>query len=182
MAAASVGAASVGPMTDTTDNIRDIPLTLNDGTDTTLNGIAGGNAVLLVNTASQCGLTPQYEGLQALHDAYSAKGLTVVGAPCNQFMGQEPGTDEEIKDFVCTRFNATFPLLAKLEVNGPGAHPLYRQLTTVADADGEAGDVAWNFEKFLITPDGAVAARIRPKTEPQDPTVIAAVDAAVPQA
>ena len=160
-----------------TDNIRNIPLTLNDGTETTLNEIAGANAVLLVNTASQCGLTPQYEGLQNLQDTYGQRGLTVVGAPCNQFKGQEPGSDEEIREFVCTRFNATFPLLSKLEVNGPGAHPLYKELTKVADSAGEAGDVAWNFEKFLITPSGAVAARIRPRTEPQDPEVTAAIDA-----
>ncbi|WJY68737.1 glutathione peroxidase [Corynebacterium auris] len=159
-----------------TENLRDIELTLNDGTPTTLNTLAGSDAVLLVNTASKCGLTVQYEGLQALADEYAGKGLTVVGAPCNQFNGQEPGTDEEIRDFACTRYNVSFPLLSKLEVNGPGAHPLYKELTTVPDSDGEAGDVAWNFEKFLITPDGAVAARIRPKTEPQDPAVTEAIE------
>lgn len=159
-----------------TENLRDIELTLNDGTPTTLNTLAGSDAVLLVNTASKCGLTVQYEGLQALADEYAGKGLTVVGAPCNQFNGQEPGTDEEIRDFACTRYNVSFPLLSKLEVNGPGAHPLYRELTIVPDSEGEAGDVAWNFEKFLITPDGAVAARIRPKTEPQDPAVTEAIE------
>lgn len=159
-----------------TENLRDIELTLNDGTPTTLNTLAGSDAVLLVNTASKCGLTVQYEGLQALADEYAGKGLTVVGAPCNQFNGQEPGTDEEIRDFACTRYNVSFPLLSKLEVNGPGAHPLYKELTAVPDSAGEAGDVAWNFEKFLITPDGAVAARIRPKTEPQDPAVTEAIE------
>ncbi|WP_342318377.1 glutathione peroxidase [Corynebacterium mayonis] len=166
-------------MTKTTENLRDIELTLNDGTTATLNGIAGDDVVLLVNVASECGLTPQYEGLQSLQETYGEQGLMVIGAPCNQFMGQEPGTDEQIKDFACTRYSVTFPLLSKLEVNGVGAHPLYRRLTEVKDAAGEAGDVAWNFEKFLIGRDGRVVARIRPKTKPQDFEVIAAVEEAL---
>ncbi|RSZ61579.1 glutathione peroxidase [Corynebacterium hylobatis] len=157
------------------------PVTLNDSTSSTLGDIAGGDLILLVNTASECGLTPQYAGLQQLAWDYGDRGLTVIGAPCNQFGGQEPGTDEEISSFCSLNYGVSFPLLSRLEVNGEGAHPLYRQLTQVADAAGEAGDVQWNFEKFLIAPDGAVIARIRPRTEPQDPEVVSLIEANLPR-
>ncbi|MFI8369480.1 glutathione peroxidase [Streptomyces sp. NPDC085466] len=133
-------------------------------------------AVLVVNVASKCGLTPQYEGLERLQKAYGERGLTVVGVPCNQFLGQEPGSAEEIQSFCSTTYGVTFPLLEKTEVNGDGRHPLYAELTRVADADGEAGDVQWNFEKFLISADGTVT-RFRPRTEPEAPEVVAAIEA-----
>ncbi|MFC9491722.1 glutathione peroxidase, partial [Streptomyces hydrogenans] len=130
-------------------------------------------AVLVVNVASKCGLTPQYEGLERLQKAYGERGLTVVGVPCNQFLGQEPGSAEEIRSFCSTTYGVTFPLLEKAEVNGDGRHPLYTELTRVADADGEAGDVQWNFEKFLISADGTVT-RFRPRTEREAAEVVAA--------
>lgn len=157
------------------------PVTLTDSTSSTLGEIAGGNLILLVNTASECGLTPQYAGLQQLAEDYGDRGLTVIGAPCNQFGGQEPGTDAEISSFCSLHYDVSFPLLSRLEVNGEGAHPLYRELTQVADAAGEAGDVQWNFEKFLIAPDGEVIARIRPRTEPQDPEVVSLIEANLPR-
>lgn len=157
------------------------PVTLNDSTSSTLGDIAGGNLILLVNTASECGLTPQYAGLQQLAEDYRDRGLTVIGAPCNQFGGQEPGTDEQISSFCSLNYGVSFPLLSRLEVNGEGAHPLYRQLTQVADAAGEAGDVQWNFEKFLISSGGEVLARIRPRTEPQDPEVVSLIEANLPR-
>ena len=139
-----------------------------------------GKTLLLVNVASQCGLTPQYAGLQRLHDAYSSRGFEVLGFPCNQFGGQEPGTSDEIKTFCETSFGVTFPLFEKIEVNGPGRHALYEQLTAVEDAEGKAGDIQWNFEKFLVAPDGDIVARFRPLTEPEAPELIAALEASLP--
>ncbi|MFC4603571.1 glutathione peroxidase [Rhodococcus kronopolitis] len=152
----------------------------------TLGGVAtslgefDGRAVLVVNVASKCGLTPQYSALEKLATEYADRGLTVVGVPCNQFMGQEPGTAEEIETFCSTTYGVTFPLLEKIEVNGEGRHPLYAELTTAADADGAAGDIQWNFEKFLIAPDGTVVNRFRPRTEPDAPEVVAAIEAVLP--
>lgn len=160
--------------------LRDIPLTLNDGTATTLNEIAPGKLVLLVNTASKCGYTSQYSGLQALQDAYGERGFTVVGAPCNQFKGQEPGSDEDIAEFCSLNFGVDFPLLSKLEVNGEDTHPLYQELKSAEDADGQAGDVAWNFEKFLVDVDGAVVGRVRPVVEPQDAAVVERIEENLP--
>jgi glutathione peroxidase len=133
-------------------------------------------AVLVVNVASKCGLTPQYEGLERLQKEYGEKGFTVLGVPCNQFLGQEPGDAEEIRTFCSVTYGVTFPLLEKTDVNGEGRHPLYAELTKVADADGEAGDVQWNFEKFLIGRDGRIT-RFRPRTEPEAPEVVAAIEA-----
>ncbi|MEU7017957.1 glutathione peroxidase [Streptomyces sp. NPDC046385] len=133
-------------------------------------------AVLVVNVASQCGLTPQYAGLERLQKEYGDRGFTVVGVPCNQFAGQEPGSAEEIGTFCSATYGVTFPLLEKTDVNGAGRHPLYAELTKVADAEGEAGDVQWNFEKFLIGRDGTVT-RFRPRTEPEAPEVVAAIEA-----
>lgn len=160
--------------------LLDIPVNLPDSTTSTLREIAPGNLILLVNTASACGLTPQYAGLQQLAEAYAVRGLTVIGAPCNQFGAQEPGSDEQIADFCSLNYGVSFPLLSKLEVNGENAHPVYRELTSVADSQGEAGDVAWNFEKFLISPSGEVLARIRPRTEPQDPALVSLIEANLP--
>ncbi|MFI9583363.1 glutathione peroxidase [Streptomyces sp. NPDC052236] len=156
--------------------LYDIPLRTLTGDATSL-GDYRGQAVLLVNVASQCGLTPQYAGLERLQKEYGDRGFTVLGVPCNQFMGQEPGSAEEIQSFCSATYGVTFPMLEKTEVNGAEQHPLYAELTQVADADGKAGDVQWNFEKFLIGKDGAVVARIRPRTEPEAPEVIAAIEA-----
>ncbi|MFC8507878.1 glutathione peroxidase [Streptomyces sp. NPDC057411] len=133
-------------------------------------------AVLVVNVASRCGLTPQYAGLERLQKEYGDRGFTVVGVPCNQFAGQEPGSAEEIGTFCSATYGVTFPLLEKTDVNGAGRHPLYAELTQVADAEGEAGDVQWNFEKFLIGRDGTVT-RFRPRTEPEAPEVVTAIEA-----
>jgi len=139
-----------------------------------------GNAVLVVNVASRCGLTPQYEGLERLQQRYSDAGFTVLGVPCNQFAGQEPGTPEEIQQFCSTTYGTTFPMTEKLDVNGQGRAPLYEQLTAVPDAEGEAGEVQWNFEKFLISPAGEVVARFRPPVEPEDESIISAIESVLP--
>ncbi|WP_066911082.1 glutathione peroxidase [Millisia brevis] len=149
------------------------------GAPTTL-GEYSGRTVLLVNVASKCGLTPQYGALERLAQAYAHRGLTVIGVPCNQFGGQEPGTPSEIETFCSTTYGVTFPLLEKTLVNGPQAHPLYRLLTQTPDASGEAGDVQWNFEKFLISPKGEVVARFRPTTLPDAPEVLSAIEGALP--
>jgi glutathione peroxidase len=139
-----------------------------------------GKALLVVNVASKCGLTPQYEGLQRLHEEYSARGFEVLGFPCNQFMGQEPGTADEIREFCDTTYNVTFPLFEKVDVNGQGQHPVFAELTQAADTDGEAGDVKWNFEKFLVSPDGKVVGRFRPQVTPDDPALVAAIEEQLP--
>jgi len=155
--------------------IYDVKLTTLDGETTTLSPWQG-HVALIVNVASRCGLTPQYAGLEELQERYSDRGFTVLGFPCNQFMGQEPGTNEEIAEFCSSTYGVTFPMFDKIEVNGPGRHPLYQELTQHSDADGEAGDVQWNFEKFLIRRDGAVVARFRPGTGPTDAAVISAIE------
>jgi glutathione peroxidase len=160
--------------------LTDIALTTLDGSPTTLAELAGG-AALVVNVASKCGLTPQYTALERLAKDYGDRGLTVIGVPCNQFMGQEPGSAEEIQTFCATNYGVTFPLLAKADVNGAQQHPLYAELTKAADASGEAGEVQWNFEKFLLAPGGAVVNRFRPRTVPDDPEVIAAIEAVLPR-
>jgi glutathione peroxidase len=137
-------------------------------------------AVLIVNVASKCGLTPQYAGLERLQERFADKGFTVLGVPCNQFAGQEPGTAEEIATFCSATYGVTFPLTEKVDVNGPERHPLYSALTGVADTSGEAGDVQWNFEKFLLTPDGTIAARFRPRTEPESQEIVSAIEAVLP--
>ncbi|MFF7340156.1 glutathione peroxidase [Streptomyces sp. NPDC008163] len=159
--------------------LYDIPLRTLTGEPTSL-GDYRGRAVLLVNVASKCGLTPQYAGLERLQKEYGDRGLTVLGVPCNQFGGQEPGTAEEIETFCSTTYGVSFPLLEKTEVNGANRHPLYAELTRLADAGGEAGDVQWNFEKFLISPAGEPVARIRPRTEPDAPELVEAIEAQLP--
>ncbi|GGY87557.1 glutathione peroxidase [Streptomyces nitrosporeus] len=160
--------------------LHDIELRTLAGEPTTL-GAFEGSAVLLVNVASQCGLTPQYAGLERLQKEYGSRGFTVIGVPCNQFAGQEPGTADEIETFCSTTYGVSFPLLEKTEVNGEGRHPLYAELTKLADAEGAAGDVQWNFEKFLISPAGEPVARIRPGTEPEAPEVVSLIEANLPQ-
>ncbi|HEY9305868.1 MAG TPA: glutathione peroxidase [Mycobacterium sp.] len=160
--------------------VTEISLTTLDGRPTSLADYSD-HAVLVVNVASKCGLTPQYAGLEQLARDYGDRGLIVLGVPCNQFMGQEPGTAEEIQTFCSTTYGVTFPLLAKTEVNGANRHPLYAELTKTPDAGGEAGDVQWNFEKFLIAPGGKVVNRFRPRTVPDAPEVIAAIEAVLPK-
>jgi len=134
-----------------------------------------GKALLIVNVASQCGLTPQYSGLQELHEQYADRGFAVLGFPCNQFGAQEPGTADEIAAFCETNYGVTFPMFEKIEVNGDGRHVLYEQLTVFADDEGEAGDIQWNFEKFLVSADGEVVRRFRPLTAPDDPALVSAI-------
>ena len=156
------------------------PLTTLQGEATTLRDMTGGGAALVVNVASRCGLTPQYTQLEGLQQEYGGRGLTVVGVPCNQFAGQEPGTAEEIAGFCSATYGVTFPMTEKLDVNGPGAHPLYQRLTEAPDATGEAGPVQWNFEKFLLDGAGQIVARFRPATEPQSAEVRTAIEALLP--
>nr|WP_275412866.1 glutathione peroxidase [Actinoplanes palleronii] len=139
-----------------------------------------GTATLVVNVASRCGLTPQYAVLEQIHARYADRGFTVLGVPCNQFGGQEPGSAEEISEFCSATYGVTFPMTEKVEVNGDGRHPLYQGLTTEPDAEGYTGDIRWNFEKFLVGPDGVVRARFGPKTQPDAPEVTAAIEAALP--
>jgi glutathione peroxidase len=167
-------AGSVGVVT-----IYDIPLKTLGGDDSSLGALAG-KTLLVVNVASKCGLTPQYTALEELHARLAPRGFAVVGFPCNQFGGQEPGTAEEIEEFCSMTYGVTFPMFEKIEVNGPGRHPVYDELTAVPDASGQAGDIQWNFEKFVIGPDGAVVARFRPRTVPDDPDVLAAIEAHLP--
>jgi glutathione peroxidase len=138
--------------------------------------VVDGKALLVVNVASKCGLTPQYEGLERLQARFGETGFTVLGVPCNQFGGQEPGTPEEIQQFCSATYGASFPMTEKLDVNGRRRHPLYERLTAVPDADGRAGEVDWNFEKFLVSPAGEVVARFRPMVTPEDPQVTDAIE------
>ena len=156
-------------------SIHEIELPRLNGEGATLSGYAG-KAVLAVNVASRCGFTPQYAGLQALHDRYSSRGFTVLGFPCNQFFRQEPGTAEQIQDFCSQNYGVTFPLFAKLDVKGADQHPLYAILTEFPDDHGKAGNVAWNFEKFLIGRDGRVVRRFRSKVAPEDPRITEAIE------
>ena len=137
-------------------------------------------AVLVVNVASRCGLTPQYEGLEKIHERYAERGFLVLGVPCNQFGEQEPGSADEIASFCSTTYGVTFPMFEKIEVNGEGRHPVYDELTSFPDADGEAGDIQWNFEKFLVSPDGEIVQRFRPMVDPEAPEVIDAIEANLP--
>ena len=134
---------------------------------------------LVVNVASKCGLTPQYEALEAIHKKYASRGFSVLGVPCNQFMGQEPGTADEIRTFCSNTYGVTFPLSEKIEVNGDGRHGLYRELTTHADAEGVDGDIRWNFEKFLVNRQGEVVARFGPQVVPDADTIVSAIEAAL---
>ena len=137
-------------------------------------------ALLIVNVASKCGLTPQYTGLEELQKTYGDRGFTVIGVPCNQFGGQEPGTAEEIETFCSTTYGVTFPMIEKIEVNGEDRHPIYEELTQVADPDGDAGDIRWNFEKFVVAPDGATIKRFSPMVQPDDPALVGAIEGVLP--
>jgi glutathione peroxidase len=160
--------------------VHDIPLSTLAGQPASLGDLSG-RTLLVVNVASKCGLTPQYEGLERLHERYAGRGFSVVGFPCNQFGGQEPGTADEISEFCSVNYGVSFPLFEKIEVNGAGRHPVYDELTAVPDAAGEAGDIQWNFEKFLVGPDGSVIGRFRPGTDPEDPALVAAIEENLPQ-
>jgi glutathione peroxidase len=160
-------------------SLYDIPVKNLAGQDSSLGSLAG-KTLLVVNVASKCGLTPQYTALEALHEQLADRGFAVVGFPCNQFGGQEPGTADEIAEFCSATYGVTFPMFEKIDVNGPGRHAIYQELTAVPDADGEAGDIQWNFEKFVLRPDGSVAARFRPGTTPDDPAVLAVIEENLP--
>jgi glutathione peroxidase len=161
-------------------DLLDVPVTTLRGAPTTLRELTGGKPALVVNVASKCGLTPQYTALEALHEEFGPRGFTVVGVPCNQFMGQEPGTADEIAEFCSATYGVTFPMTEKVDVNGEGAHPVFQQLTAVPDADGKAGDVSWNFEKWVVSGSGDVVARFRPMTTPDAPEVRAAIESVLP--
>ncbi len=159
---------------------HDHPVTTLDGSPASLGDYAG-KAALVVNVASKCGLTPQYQGLQQLYDTYGDRGFTILGFPCNQFLEQEPGTADEIQEFCSLNYGVTFPLFAKIEVNGEGRDPLYTELTQAPDvADGHTGDIRWNFEKFLVSPTGEVVGRFSPTVVPEDPDLVEAIEAALP--
>ena len=161
--------------------IFDIPVKTLAGQDSSLGSAdLDGKTLLVVNVASKCGLTPQYAALEKLQEQFGSRGFAVVGFPCNQFGGQEPGTAEEIAEFCSATYGVSFPMFEKIEVNGPGRHAIYAELTASPDAAGEAGDIQWNFEKFVLRPDGTVAARFRPRTTPDDPDVIAVIEQNLP--
>jgi glutathione peroxidase len=150
---------------------------LTSGTDV-LGGVAN-KVVLVVNVASKCGLTPQYTGLEALHNEFAGQGFSVVGVPCNQFGAQEPGSAEEITTFCSTTYGVTFPLTEKVDVNGSARHALYEKLTPVQDGEGHSGDVRWNFEKFLVGKDGTTVVRFGPMVAPDDAALRAAITKAL---
>ncbi|MCA1306510.1 glutathione peroxidase [Microbacterium esteraromaticum] len=157
--------------------VRQIPFVDASGAERTLDDV-GADVVLVVNVASKCGLTPQYAQLEQLQREYADRGFTVLGFPCNQFLGQEPGSMEQILDFCSTTYGVSFPVNEKVKVNGKNAADLYKALKQTPDAEGSAGRVSWNFEKFLVAPDGAVQ-RFRPKQKPDSPEIVAAIEAAL---
>jgi glutathione peroxidase len=160
-------------------DLRNLPLATLAGDTSTFGAIAGDRVALVVNVASKCGLTPQYEKLEELQRELGGDDFTVIGVPCNQFGEQEPGTSEEIATFCSTTYGVTFPMTAKIEVNGDGRDALYETLTAEADAEGKAGDIQWNFEKFVIGRDGAVLGRFRPLVEPDDAALLACIQGAL---
>jgi glutathione peroxidase len=160
-------------------SIYDVDINRLDGSAAALEGLEG-RTVLVVNVASKCGLTPQYEGLERLHEKLADKGFSVLGVPCNQFLGQEPGTPEEIAEFCSATYGVTFPLTEKIDVNGDDRHPLYQQLTEHPDAEGHTGDIRWNFEKFLVAPSGEVVARFGPQVDPEAPEITEAIERVLP--
>ena len=159
-------------------SIYDLPINSLEGTPGQLSEQKG-KVTLVVNVASACGLTPQYTGLEKIHEQYADQGFSVLGFPCNQFMSQEPGTPEEIREFCDTNYGVTFPLFEKIDVNGAQRHPIYAELTKAADAEGHDGDIRWNFEKFLVAGDGTVIARFAPTVDPEAPELIAAIESAI---
>jgi glutathione peroxidase len=161
------------------DDLFDIPIHTLAGDEASLEPYKG-SALLLVNVASKCGLTPQYTGLEEMQKRYAERGFSVLGFPCNQFGGQEPGGADEIAEFCSVTYGVTFPMFEKIDVNGEDRHPIYSLLTRVPDGDGEAGDIVWNFEKFLVSPGGEVVGRFRPGVTPEDPALVAAVEGVLP--
>jgi glutathione peroxidase len=159
------------------DTLYSVPLKDIDGQPTSLKAYKG-KVLLIVNVASKCGYTPQYTGLEALQEKYKDKGFSVLGFPCNQFGGQEPGTNEEIKQFCASKYQVTFPLFDKIDVNGPNRHPLYAMLA--GDGSPYPGDIKWNFNKFLIGPDGKILKRFESKVKPDSAELVQAVEAALP--
>jgi glutathione peroxidase len=157
-------------------SLLDLPVARLDGTPATLRELTGGKPALIVNVASKCGLTPQYKALEQLHEEYAPRGFTVIGVPCNQFGGQEPGTEEEIAEFCSATYGVTFPMTEKVDVNGSHRHPIYAELTLVPLAEGTAGDISWNFEKFVLDGEGTPVARFAPQTEPDDQKVLEAIE------
>jgi glutathione peroxidase len=160
-------------------SIYDVDIASLDGSPLDL-GTLKGQEVLVVNVASKCGLTPQYTALEELQKRYAPQGFTVLGVPCNQFGGQEPGSADEIQTFCSTTYGVTFPITEKVDVNGQKRHPLYQLLTQTPDTEGQAGDIQWNFEKFLVSPSGEVVARFRPLVEPAANQLIEALEANLP--
>lgn len=160
-------------------SVPDVPLKTIDGRDTTLGEFLG-KELLIVNVASKCGFTPQYEGLQKLYETYHDRGFEILGFPCNQFLFQEPKSEHEIAQFCSLNYGVSFPMFSKIKVNGRTKHPLYAELTKHADLEGKAGRVKWNFEKFLVSPDGNVVGRFRTKTTPEDPDLVKAIEANLP--
>jgi glutathione peroxidase len=159
--------------------IYDVKVNQLDGTPASL-GDYKGKAVLIVNVASFCGLTPQYAGLEKLHETLGSRGFEVLGFPCNQFLEQEPGTADEIQEFCTTSYGVDFPLFEKIEVNGEGQHPLYQHLNAFPDAEGYTGDIRWNFEKFLVSPEGEIVGRFNPTVTPEDPALVSAIEEQIP--
>ncbi len=168
------------PVTKELEPMWNAPIKTLQGKDTKLADFKG-KALMIVNVASKCGLTPQYTTLEALQKKYEPKGFTVIGFPCNQFGGQEPGTAADIETFCATKYGVTFPMMEKIDVNGPARHDIYKTLTPIADVGGTAGDIRWNFEKFIVSADGSKITRFEPQTKPDDPKVIAALEAALPK-
>lgn len=160
-------------------SILDTPIARLDGTTGTLADLTGGSPALLVNVASKCGLTPQYAGLESLHEQYADRGFAVVGLPCNQFGGQEPGSTEEIAEFCSSIYGVTFPMSEKIEVNGDGRHAIYETLVEAPDETGKTGDIGWNFEKFLVSAEGQIVARFSPMVAPDDARLVQAVQSVV---
>ncbi|HEY6377662.1 MAG TPA: glutathione peroxidase [Candidatus Dormibacteraeota bacterium] len=162
-----------------TEELYSAPIHALDGTPADLH-VYRDKALLIVNVASQCGLTPHYAGLERLHEKYSARGFAVLGFPCNQFGEQEPGTPEEIQTFCSTNYAVSFPLFEKIDVNGEGRHPVYAALTGVPDEKGHTGDITWNFEKFVVSPGAGSITRFSPTTDPEAEPLVAAIEAALP--
>jgi glutathione peroxidase len=161
-------------------DLFDIPIHTLAGEESSLAPYEG-SALLLVNVASRCGLTPQYTGLEELHERYAPRGFSVLGFPCNQFGAQEPGSPDEIAEFCSTTYGVTFPMFEKIDVNGEQRHPIYAVLTETPDSAGDAGDIVWNFEKFLVAPDGEVVGRFRPGVAPEDESLVAAIESVLPK-
>lgn len=153
----------------------DVGLNALDGSPLDPSALAG-RAVLVVNVATKCGLTPQFEALERLQQRFGDRGFTVLAVPCNQFAGQEPGTPDEIAQTCTTRYGTSFPITEKVDVNGRRRHPLYRTLADTPDADGHAGEIDWNFEKFLVAPSGEVRGRFRPRTDPESDEIVGAIE------